>query len=96
MGLKITSSSPHLYDIFFGFSQQLVLELFGHLHVQELLQSSLNGHGPLPIPLLHLVAELISVVELFDFFKIRLVIAIAEERQHCGVRDREKVTAKCP
>lgn len=93
---KIMSSCPHLYDIFFGFGQQLVLELFGHLHIEELLQSSLDGHGALPVPLLHLMAELISVVKLFDFFKIRLVIAIAEEKQHCRIRDREKGMPKCP
>lgn len=79
----------HLDDIFFGFDQQLVLEFFGHLHVEELLQSSLDGHGALPVPLLYLVAELISVVELFDLFKICLVIAIAEKKQHCTVRDGE-------
>lgn len=72
--------SLNLYDIFFGFSQQLVLELFGHLHIEELLQGSLDGHGALPVPLLHLVAELIPVVKLFDLFEVCLVIAVAEER----------------
>lgn len=90
-GLKIMILCPHLYDIFFGFNQQLVLEFFGHLHIKELLQSSLDGHGALAVPLLHLVAELISVVELFDLFKICLVIAIAKKRQYCGIRDGEKV-----
>lgn len=85
------SFCPHLYDIFFGFNQQLVLEFFSHLHIEELLQSSLDGHGALPVPLLHLVAKLISVVELFDLFKICLVIAIAKKRQYCGIRDGEKV-----
>lgn len=88
--------SLNLYDIFFGFGQQLVLELFGHLHIEELLQGSLDGHGALPVPLLHLVAELISVVKLFDLFEICLVIAVAEEKQHCRVGDGGKMTLKCP
>lgn len=81
------SFCPYFYDIFFGFNQQLVLELLGHLHIEELLQSSLNGHRTLPVPLLHLVAELVSVVKLFDLFEVCLVVAIAEERKHCGVKD---------
>lgn len=70
----------NLYDVFFGFGQQLIFEFLGHLHVEELLQSSFNSHGALSVPFLHLVAELISVIKLFDLFKIGLVIAIAEER----------------
>lgn len=84
------SFCSHLYDIFFGFDQQLVLEFFGHLHVEELLQSSLDGHGALPVPLLHLMAELISIVELFDLFEICLVTAIAKKRQHRGVRGEKR------
>lgn len=86
----------HLYDIFFGFGQQLVLELFGHLHIEELLQSSLDGHGALPVPLLHLVAELVSVVELLDLFEICLIIAVAEERQRSRVGDGGKGILRCP
>lgn len=86
----------HLYDIFFGFGQQLVLEFFGHLHIEELLQSSFDGHSALPVPLLHLVAELISIVKLFDLFEICLVIAVAEERQHGSVGDGGQGILRCP
>lgn len=74
------AGGPHLYNTLPGLSQQLVFKFFGHLHVEELLQSSLNGHSALPVPFLHLVAEFIPVVKLLDLLKICLVIAIPEER----------------
>jgi len=60
-------------DVLFGLGDELALELLGHLRVEELGEGPLDGHGPLPVPLLHLVAELVPVVELLDLVEVRLV-----------------------
>lgn len=69
-------STSHLNDVLFGLNQQLVLQLFSHLHVEELVEGTFDGHCALTIPLLHLVAELVPVIKLLDFLKIRLVTTI--------------------
>lgn len=65
----------------FGFSNKFALELFGHLRVEELGERSLYGQRSLPVPLLHLVTELVPVVELFDFIKVGLISSVSEARQ---------------
>lgn len=65
----------------FGLSHKLALELFGHLRVEELVESPLDGQRSLPVPLLHLVAELVPVVELLDFVKVGLISSVSEGRQ---------------
>ena len=60
-------------DVLLGFGDQLALQLLGHLGVQELGEGPLDGQRPLPVPLLHLVAELVPVVELLDLLKVGLV-----------------------
>lgn len=64
-----------------GLSDQFALELLGHLRVEELSEGSLYGKSALPVPLLHLVTELISVVELFDLVKVSLFPGEAEDKQ---------------
>lgn len=67
-------------DALFGLSNQFALEFLGHLRVEELSESSLYGQRSLSVPLLHLVTELIPVVELFDLVKVSLVPGISEEK----------------
>lgn len=74
----------------FGFSNKFAFELFGHLRVEELGESSLYGQGSLPVPLLHLVTELVPVVELFDFIKVGLISGVSEESQ-----ERRDQNSKC-
>lgn len=68
-------------DALLGLADEFTLELLGHLRVQELSEGSLDGQSSLPVPLLHLVTELVPVVELFDFIKVRLIPGISEERR---------------
>lgn len=68
--------SRYLDDALFSLSDQFALELLGHLGVKELVESSLYGESSLPVPLLHLVAELVPVVKLLDLIKVGLVSSI--------------------
>ena len=63
----------HLDDVVLGLGQQPVPQLLGHLGVQEVLEGVLDGQRALPVPLLHLVAELVPVVELLDLLEVGLV-----------------------
>lgn len=69
----VTLSSIYLDDVVLGLCDEFVLEFLGHLRVEELCEGPLYGQGPLSVPLLHLMAELISVIELLDLIKVRLV-----------------------
>ena len=74
-------------DALFGLSDQFALELLGHLRIEELIESSLYGQSSLPVPLLHLVTELIPVVELFYLVKVCLVPSKSEEKDTERSRD---------
>ena len=63
----------YLDDVLLGLGHELVLELLGHLWVEELSEGSLYGQGSLSVPLLDLVTELVPVVELLDLVIIGLV-----------------------
>lgn len=76
----------------FGLSDKLALELLCHLRVEELSERSLYGQSSLPVPLLHLVTELIPVVKLFDLIKVGLVAGISEERQRGDRKERLNIT----
>lgn len=69
----VTLSSIYLDDVVLGLCDEFVLEFLGHLRVEELCEGAFDGQGPLSVPLLHLMAELISVIELLDLIKVRLV-----------------------
>lgn len=79
---KLMSAYPN--DALSGFGDQLALELFGHLRVEELVEGPLDGQGALPVPLLHLMAKLVSVVELLDFVKVGLVPGVPERGAQGG------------
>lgn len=63
----------HLNNIVLGFSDKLILQFLGHLWIQELLKGTFNGKGSLLVPFLHLVTELIPVVELLNLIKVCLI-----------------------
>lgn len=69
----------HLNNIVLCFSNKLVFQFLGHLRIQELLQGTFNSKGSLLVPFLHLVTELIPVVELLDLIKIGLISSIPVE-----------------
>lgn len=70
------ASTWHLNNIVLGFSDELVFQFLGHLRIQELLQGPFNGKSSLLVPLLHLVTELIPVVELLNFIKVGLISSV--------------------
>lgn len=63
----------HLNNIVLGFSNKFVFQFLGHLRIQELLQGTFNSKSSLLVPFLHLVTELIPVVELLNLIKIGLI-----------------------
>lgn len=63
----------HLNNIVLGFSNKLVFQFLGHLGIQEMLQGTFNSKSSLLVPFLHLVTELIPVVELLNLIKIGLI-----------------------
>lgn len=63
----------HLNNIVLGFSNKLIFQFLGHLSIQELLKGTFNSKCSLLVPFLHLVTELIPVVELLNLIKVCLI-----------------------
>ena len=71
-----SGGEEYLNDVLLCFCNKFVLQLFRHLRVKELFEGSFNGQSALSVPLLNLVAELISVVKLLYLFIVRLVTSV--------------------
>ncbi len=67
-----------LSNIVLGFSNKFVFQFLGHLRIKELLQGTFNSKSSLLVPFLHLVTELIPVVELLNLIKIGLISVSVE------------------